>query len=207
MSVEPLSKEQAAALQPGIRNAVLWLREHGYDTTDSGDGSAHAAGMEGAVPWPMVAVLHDDTPENPVTHRASGLMDLLIEHGLPFSGDQRVQIEATYDPHDDTAIILLSEHGNGVLLAGLGSDSMSLQASLAEVKRLRDEVNHYRKHIELLGKEWCMGEGGDELYDQVRETEGKNNNRVIDALKALAGGPDGTLSAWGYTPPRKREEP
>ena len=121
MSVEPLTNEQVAGLQPGIRNAVLWLRERGYDTCDSGDGTAHAAGMEGAVPWPMVVIRHgEDTPENRLTHRASGLMDLLIEHGLPFSGDERVQIEATYDPHDDTAIILLTEHGNGLLLARLG---------------------------------------------------------------------------------------
>ena len=36
--VPPLSPEEEAALDPGIRKMVKWMRQLGYDTTDSGDG-------------------------------------------------------------------------------------------------------------------------------------------------------------------------
>ena len=46
-------------VDPGIRDVVRTLRDAGFDTTDSGDGSK-AATMSCAVPWPMVAAVVDD---------------------------------------------------------------------------------------------------------------------------------------------------
>ena len=38
MKVDPLTPEETAALDPGIRRLVTLLRAHGFETTDSGDG-------------------------------------------------------------------------------------------------------------------------------------------------------------------------
>lgn len=48
-------------LSPGIRQLVRQLRQDGFETTDSGDGSSHAAGMEGALPFRHVFI-KCDTP-------------------------------------------------------------------------------------------------------------------------------------------------
>lgn len=40
IAAEPLSAEDLAGLDPGIVDAVVWLRAHGFDTTDSGDGAS-----------------------------------------------------------------------------------------------------------------------------------------------------------------------
>lgn len=56
--VAPLSPETVALLDPGIRDVVVMLRAHGFDTTDSGDGASKAdAILSGdALPFPHVHV-------------------------------------------------------------------------------------------------------------------------------------------------------
>ena len=83
----------------GIRGAVRFLRERGFCTTDSGDGSNHLAGMEGAMEEPMVACVahpHDLLAE------ADRLHLLLVEHGL-----KRIHIQASYDPADEIGTLLI----------------------------------------------------------------------------------------------------
>ena len=47
-----------ADVQPAMRGVVAWLRQLGFDTTDSGDGVTNVAmGMEGALDIPHVFML------------------------------------------------------------------------------------------------------------------------------------------------------
>lgn len=41
-----MTDEVASELSPGIRGAVEFLGHHGYETSDSGDGSAYLDGMK-----------------------------------------------------------------------------------------------------------------------------------------------------------------
>ena len=45
------------ALNPGIRATVRWMRERGFNTTDSGDGETHEYECDRG--WPFVAVKCD----------------------------------------------------------------------------------------------------------------------------------------------------
>lgn len=88
-------------LDPGIRELVLRLREHGFRTTDSGDGSKFGT-TEGALPFPhVVMVAH---PETLVleTDRLHYWRDKL---GIE---DPSWEIVATYTPADEIATISLS---------------------------------------------------------------------------------------------------
>lgn len=98
--MKPLNYEE---LTPGIRQVVRWLRENGFETTDSGDGITNVAlGMEGALDVPhvfMVAV-------NPAAgiDECNRLHALLLAHGLmPESGT----IQLMYDPSDGVTVIAL----------------------------------------------------------------------------------------------------
>ena len=86
-------------LSPGVRDLVVLLNANGFETCDSGDGSNHAAGMEGAFEGPMVAI--STSPERMV-YDAHRLLRFL--HGLI----EGPKIEASYDPADEIAIILLT---------------------------------------------------------------------------------------------------
>lgn len=55
--IEPIDYD---IICPGVRDLVKELREvHSMNTTDSGDGSNHAAGMEGALPERHVFIMID----------------------------------------------------------------------------------------------------------------------------------------------------
>ena len=93
-------------LSPGIRDTVMLLRSHGFETCDSGDGSNHAAGMKGATPFPMVAVR---VGASMMAFNADSLRQLLIAQGVVFGdGPNDPRIEASYDPHNGVAMVLLS---------------------------------------------------------------------------------------------------
>lgn len=49
--VLPLSPQELSLLNPGIRNAVAWLRARGFNTCDSGDGSTHEHDCDLAEPY------------------------------------------------------------------------------------------------------------------------------------------------------------
>lgn len=101
-------------LNPGIRRTVAFLREHGFDTSDSGDGHTNvAAGMEGALDVPHVVV-----PAGPCSliGEAARLHSLLRLRGIdvapngrrdPEGEDGAAEIHAIYDPADGSAVIVL----------------------------------------------------------------------------------------------------
>jgi hypothetical protein len=95
-------------LAPGIRNTVRWVHELGYETSDSGDGVANQhAGMECSNAWlgvPMVAITVDP-------YRLRVEADRLWITVLDMAGGKSVdpvRIEASYDPHSQVGIILLT---------------------------------------------------------------------------------------------------
>ena len=98
-----------STLNPGIRRTVQWLREHGYETTDSGDGVTNVGVIEGALEFPHVVIqVH---PRN-LVDEADRLMGDLWEAGVciePQGVDPSTPcIQATYDPgSSSTGIIML----------------------------------------------------------------------------------------------------
>lgn len=98
------------ALDPGIRETVRFLRERDFETTDSGDGVTKLVDGDdddGAildVPHVWMVVL----PEH-LAAEASRLRVTLRIHDIrvkAFGADgEGVEIQATYDPVDGTAVI------------------------------------------------------------------------------------------------------
>lgn len=103
--VQDLPPEVVAELSPGVRDLVVWLRRHGFETTDSGDGSSHATGMECALPFPhVVMTVHP----NVMILRAVALQTLLEGAGVDFGDeDKTVTLEATYSPTDGVGTLFL----------------------------------------------------------------------------------------------------
>lgn len=108
-------------LDPGIRSTVRWLRGHGYDTCDSGDGrtkfEAAAARGEpidpddnecGVTPHPHVAIqVHPDR----LVEEADRLCGLLRDAGIkvgPLDFHDGPSIQATYDAGDGYALIYVA---------------------------------------------------------------------------------------------------
>lgn len=96
-------------LNPGIRKTVEWLRSEGFVTTDSGDGETNPAeGMEDALEFPHVIMV---VRQEEIVQEAERLMGLLDDKGieiLPMSDDgSQPAIEATYDPADESAVLML----------------------------------------------------------------------------------------------------
>ena len=104
-------------LAAGVRDLVVWLNRKGFKTTDSGDGSNAAAGMEGAMPCPMVVITVE--PYRLITDTQL-LFRMLREHGVDFGHECRgytcdppeeanwPQIQASFDPADGSSIILIT---------------------------------------------------------------------------------------------------
>lgn len=81
-----------ATLDPGIRRTVLWLRERGYHTTDSGDGVTKIGVMECALD---VAHVHMRCEARDMIVVARNLAAELAHVGVePVPG----MVQATYDP-------------------------------------------------------------------------------------------------------------
>lgn len=87
-------------LDPGIRETVRWMRELGFETIDSGDGSK-AGWMEGALDFPHVVARVRPRDMIDESHR-------LLAWCSVKESRHKVQVEATYDPADCSAILLLS---------------------------------------------------------------------------------------------------
>lgn len=95
--LEPLDY---ASLNPGIREVVSLLRQHGYDTTDSGDGITNiAAGMEGAIPAPHVHCVIDPAS---FMHAANKIVALLLLNGVEV---QPGMVQVVYDPMDGVCTV------------------------------------------------------------------------------------------------------
>jgi hypothetical protein len=90
-------------LDPGIRRVVAWLTEHGFRTTDSGDGRTkftNGAGPPDALPFPHVFMR---TSPQMMVRDADRLRSLVEKEGLR----EGVLIEATYSPYDGCGILAL----------------------------------------------------------------------------------------------------
>ncbi len=109
----PLTADQLAALNPGIRHTVQQLRAWGFATVDSGDGRTHAHACD--LDAPYVYSICD--PADLITE-TDRLRTLLIAAGIQFADAPHAQaapdayaqhptIEATYLPHEGIAFIHL----------------------------------------------------------------------------------------------------
>lgn len=94
------------ALDPGIRQTVAWLRGHGFNTTDSGDGKAkfeEGRGFEGVLDFPHVFM--KVTPPDQLLEQACRLRQLIVNDTPVYL--EPGQIQATYDPVDGSAVLAL----------------------------------------------------------------------------------------------------
>lgn len=126
-----LSKEVIDGLSPGVRDLVVYLNnELEYPTTDSGDGSNHAAGMECAPPFPMVAM---DVSDRDQVIAAKRLESWLYLEGVRFrpTDDDGPRIEVNYSPHDDISILLLINVTSDMVPACLGAAERGLRVVAA----------------------------------------------------------------------------
>ena len=80
MKIEPLSDEHLASLNPGIRHTVKTLREWGFDTRDSGDGTT--AQFECDLSYPYVHIV---TAPATMASETDRLIRLLESQGINFA--------------------------------------------------------------------------------------------------------------------------
>lgn len=91
-------------LDPGVRKMVRWLRENGFETTDSGDGETKSDEARAFGDIPHVCI---KTTRKDLLTEADRLWNIL-GYNLPLVMNRgEVHVEATYDPADRSAIILL----------------------------------------------------------------------------------------------------
>lgn len=88
-------------LSPGIRSAVAWIHELGFETCDSGDGSLHASGMDCAIPEPSIVVSCGDPGALVAT------ADRIRAELGSFSAG--VHIQATYVPGEPAMVLLTGD--------------------------------------------------------------------------------------------------
>ena len=96
-------------ISKGVRELVRLLNEAGFETTDSGDGTHHLEGMEGAPPFPMVAIIVEPWL---ATFRSHQLMSLLMSNGLDkskltFNGEPSIMLTYSPSESDRLAMIML----------------------------------------------------------------------------------------------------
>ena len=94
-------------LDPGIRETVRWLHEHGFRTSDSGDGVSKPE-VGRTLDIPHVAI--KTTPETMMAD-ANRLLA-----ALPTPLSHRVLIEATYSPIDGYVTLMLLRFSDEMLL-------------------------------------------------------------------------------------------
>jgi hypothetical protein len=98
-------------LNPGIRKTVEWLRSHGFNPVDSGDGVTHECDRDEAY-----CVMSVDSDK--LVAEAARLCLLLESNGImvsPQGPDALVSIQATYDPADGSSVIDLAGMDDGLL--------------------------------------------------------------------------------------------
>lgn len=87
------------ALDPGIRTLVRWLRKHGFQTCDSGDGISKGADGED---FAHVYIIVDQ--KHLLSSYADYLRNLLKNIGVTAGS-----IQAQYSPDDGVPIIILRD--------------------------------------------------------------------------------------------------
>lgn len=93
MSVTPLSAEEASALDPGVRDLVIALRDAGFETTDSGDGVSKPQVDGCTLPFLHVYVRVPDSRLGLLVGYAKALHGWLQDNGYP-----ELTVEASYVP-------------------------------------------------------------------------------------------------------------
>lgn len=101
-------------INPNIRKLVKWLNANCFKTTDSGDGSNYEAGMEGALPFPMVAIVV--APEEIISETDRLCILMSKQFGLRFGAEpEGPNIEASYNPGDGHTMIVLTNVDDSML--------------------------------------------------------------------------------------------
>lgn len=113
-------------LDPGVRMLVSLLRQHGFETTDSGDGKSK--GKDGLDVPHVHMVCHAQL----VAFEADRLHRVLSLHGVtiqPIDNPESPCIQATYDPAsvDSTAVISLFGVTDSMIRSLSGSDDRSFR--------------------------------------------------------------------------------
>lgn len=106
MNVMPLTPDQIGMLDPGVRELIVWLRSEGFETVDSGDGITKTD-MDCAWPSPNVAI---EVKPSDMISEADRLRHLLIGKFIrprQANMEDEPHIQATYDPVDKSAILIL----------------------------------------------------------------------------------------------------
>lgn len=99
-----------ALLDPGIRNVVLWLRELGFNTTDSGDGRTkiELIASGDALAFPHVFMRVEEYHAIRMDQRADDLARHLRDRGIePGPNYPDLQVELSYSPFDQVGILAL----------------------------------------------------------------------------------------------------
>lgn len=155
-NVELLTAEQVAELDPGICWTVQWLREHGFDTCDSGNGSK-AGTMECALPYPNVTMRVSPDYLIAETRR---LRSLLVETGIdvvPITTDEQPCIQGSYDPSDDVAIVVLFGVNDAILQDAV-LNGAARRAASREQLRVYEETRAIRARANAV----VLGNGDDD---------------------------------------------
>lgn len=111
-------------MNPGIRRTVRWMRSLGFDTCDSGDGTTHDYDCDSE--WPYVAML---VPPEELVAQARRLQQAFKEIGITIeelSSEPKPAIQASYDPGNETAAILLTDFTDILLPSHLGLEAANL---------------------------------------------------------------------------------
>jgi hypothetical protein len=135
-----MSDVDYSELDPGIRETVRWLRGLGYETTDSGDGQhkrpsdcycpdgvpppsfqpcdcCQAADVyECWLPYPNVAIVVEPPDDGVQWARVLGVQ--LVKRGVSVTDPFGPSIQFTYNPADDTGIIMLTGVDDALLSEG-----------------------------------------------------------------------------------------
>lgn len=105
-----MSEFDEKELDPGIRELVVWLREIGIPTTDSGDGVSKPD-MECAINEPHVFAVYEPNGGDPFkTLSKASMASLLLSSMLPRREGTR--IEVSWSPRDERAIVALFGYTN-----------------------------------------------------------------------------------------------
>jgi len=99
-----ISKAEIEGLSPGVKDAVLFLNKLEFETCDSGDGSNYSNGMECAMPFPNIII---QSTKADLFSESDRLAILFKRKGIT-----NITIEASYDPVDGSALIMLLDHDN-----------------------------------------------------------------------------------------------
>lgn len=90
-------------MNPGIRDVVIFLRDNGFTTCDSGDGATRDHDCD--LPLPYV---HMQIPRNSIAVEVERLAALMMQRGIePYNRFGMPRIEANYAPGRDFAILSL----------------------------------------------------------------------------------------------------